>query len=237
MALTLGISEPVVTQSLSPRLNWLRAGVLGANDGIVSTAGLVFGVAGATTDSVALLIAGLAGMVAGALSMAGGEYVSVSSQRDSERAAISQQREELRDDPDGKLRQLAGHYSERGLSPELSLQVAHELSEHAALDAHAHVFLRLDADEQVSPWAAARASLWAFFAGSAIPLVAIVTTPYAFRLPLTVVAVLAALIVTGVVSSRLGGARPLPAVIRNVVVGSLAMGLTYLVGWLVGQQL
>ena len=237
MALTLSISEQVAGQSLSQRLNWLRAGVLGANDGIVSTAGLVFGVAGATTDSVALLIAGLAAMVAGALSMAGGEYVSVSSQRDSERAAIGQQQAELHADPEGKLQQLAGHYAERGLSAELSLQVARELSEHAALDAHAQVFLNLDADEQVSPWSAARASLLAFIAGSVIPLVVIITTPLAIRLPLTVAAVLAALVVTGVVSARLGGARPLPAVARNVAVGSLAMGLTYLVGWLVGQQL
>ncbi len=120
---------------------------------------------------------------------------------------------------------------------DMSLQVAKELSEHAALDAHAHVFLNLDADEQVSPWAAARASLIAFIAGSVIPLVVIITTPLGIRLPLTVAAVLAALVVTGVVSARLGGARPLPAVIRNAAVGSLAMGLTYLVGWLVGQQL
>ncbi|HEY3338258.1 MAG TPA: VIT family protein [Propionicimonas sp.] len=237
MAITLNTFAPTASQSLSQRLNWLRAGVLGANDGIVSTAGLVFGVAGATTDSVALLIAGLAGMVAGALSMAGGEYVSVSSQKDSELAAIRQQQAELHADPEGKLQQLAGHYAERGLSPELSVQVARELSEHAALDAHAQVFLKLDADEQVSPWAAARASLVAFIAGSVIPLVVIITTPLGIRLPLTVAAVLAALVVTGVVSARLGGARALPAVIRNVAVGSLAMGLTYLVGWLVGQQL
>jgi VIT1/CCC1 family predicted Fe2+/Mn2+ transporter len=237
MAISLGTSAPGATQSLSQRLNWLRAGVLGANDGIVSTAGLVFGVAGATSNSVALLIAGLAGMVAGALSMAGGEYVSVSSQRDSELAAIRQQQAELHADPEGKLRQLAGHYAERGLSAELSLQVARELSEHAALDAHAQVFLNLDADEQVSPWAAARASLIAFIAGSVIPLVVIISTPLDVRLLLTVAAVLAALVVTGVVSARLGGARPLRAVIRNVAVGSLAMGLTYLVGWFVGQQL
>ncbi|HEY3407113.1 MAG TPA: VIT family protein [Propionicimonas sp.] len=237
MAITLNSFAPPATQSLSQRLNSLRAGVLGANDGIVSTAGLVFGVAGATTDSVALLIAGLAGMVAGALSMAGGEYVSVSSQKDSELAAIRQQQAELHADPEGKLQQLAGHYAERGLSPELSLQVARELSEHAALDAHAQVFLNLDADEQVSPWAAARASLIAFIAGSVIPLVVIISTPLGVRLPLTVAAVLAALVVTGVVSARLGGALALPAVIRNVAVGSLAMGLTYLVGWLVGQQL
>ncbi len=237
MAIAQGFTAPVPTQSLSQRLNWLRAGLLGANDGIVSTAGLVFGVAGATTDTVALLIAGLAGMVAGALSMAGGEYVSVSSQKDSELAALRQQEHELATDPHGKLRQLADHYAERGLSHELAEQVATELSQHAALDAHAQVFLNLDADEQVSPWAAARASLVAFLAGSVIPLVAIITTPLDVRLPLTVTAVLGALLVTGFVSARLGGARAGRAMIRNVVVGSLAMGLTYLVGFLVGQQL
>nr|WP_300146020.1 VIT family protein [Propionicimonas sp.] len=227
----------VAQQSLSQRLNWLRAGVLGANDGIVSTAGLVVGVAGATTDSVALLIAGLAGMVAGALSMAGGEYVSVSSQRDSEIAALRQQEDELAADPDGKLRQLTAHYAERGLSTELAGRVAAELTQHAALDAHARVFLNLDADERVSPGAAARASLFAFLAGSVIPLLAMVTTPAAVRLPFTVLAVLVALVITGYVSARLGGARPARPVVRNVVVGSLAMGITYLVGWLVGQQL
>ncbi len=237
MALLFGTAEAASTQSLSHRLNWLRAGVLGANDGIVSTAGLVFGVAGATADSIALLIAGFAGMVAGALSMAGGEYVSVSSQKDSEVAALRQQEQELAANPDGKLRQLADHYAERGLSRDLAEQVARELSAHAALDAHAQAFLNLDAGEYVSPWAAARASLVAFLAGSVIPLVAIVAMPAAVRLPLTVVAVLVALVVTGAVSARLGGAGPWRAVLRNVVVGSLAMGLTYAVGSLVGSQL
>jgi VIT1/CCC1 family predicted Fe2+/Mn2+ transporter len=237
MALTTGTRDAAQNESLSHRLNWLRAGVLGANDGIVSTAGLVFGVAGATTDSVSLLIAGLAGMVAGALSMAGGEYVSVSSQKDSEVAALRKQEAELATDPVGKLSQLADHYAGRGLSPELAEQVARELSEHAALDAHAQVFLNLDTDGRVSPWAAARASLVAFLAGSVIPLLAIVLTPLDVRLPFTVTAVLAALVVTGLASARLGGAKPLRAIVRNVVVGSLAMGLTYAVGWLVGQQL
>jgi VIT1/CCC1 family predicted Fe2+/Mn2+ transporter len=140
-------------------------------------------------------------------------------------------------DPHGKQQELAAHYAERGLSPDLAARVAAELSEHAALDAHAQVFLNLDTDEHVSPWAAARASLVAFLAGSVIPLAAIVATPVAVRLPLTVLAVLAALVVTGLVSARLGGARPTRAVVRNVVVGSLAMGLTFLVGMVVGQHL
>jgi len=224
-------------QSLSARLNWLRAGVLGANDGIVSTAGLVFGVAGATADSLALLIAGLAGLVAGALSMAGGEYVSVSSQKDTETAALAAQSQRLSDDPEGELQRLADHYAGSGLSSGLARQVAEELTSHAALDAHARVFLHLDANERVSPWSAARASMIAFTIGALIPLLAIVLTPQTLRLPLTVVAVLAALTLTGVVSARLGGARVWRAIVRNVLVGSLAMGLTYLVGSLVGQLL
>ncbi|MFT4110245.1 VIT family protein [Propionicimonas sp.] len=230
-------STSVQQQSLPQRLNRLRAGVLGANDGIVSTAGLVFGVAGATTDSGAVLVAGLAGMVAGALSMAGGEYVSVSSQRDSEVAALRRQESELSTNPEGKLRELADHYAARGLSPALAGEVAAELTRHDALDAHAEVFLNLDAEDHVSAWAAARASLVSFVTGSAIPLVALVAAPVAVRLPLTVIAVLVALLATGLVSARLGGARVLPAVVRNLVVGSLAMGLTYLVGALVGQHL
>lgn len=237
MATTNHLPTVVAQQSLSARLNWLRAGVLGANDGIVSTAGLVFGVAGATADSGALLIAGLAGMVAGSLSMAGGEYVSVSSQKDTEVAALDRAQHELATDPEGKLEQLVDHYHDRGLSAHLAREVAEELTAHAALDAHAQVFLNLDTAERVSPWAAARASLLSFLAGSVIPLMAVVTTPVALRLQITVVAVLAALVLTGFVSARLGGARVGRAITRNVVVGSLAMGLTYLVGWLVGQQL
>lgn len=225
------------TASFSSKLNWLRAGVLGANDGIVSTAGLVFGVAGATTDSVALLIAGLAGVVAGALSMAGGEYVSVSSQRDTEIAALANEQRELAADPGGKLRQLADFYAARGMSATLALQVARELTDHDALEAHARTNLGIDSDEQTSPWHAAWASMIAFTAGALIPLLTIVLTPPAVRLPLTVVAVLAALILTGVVSARLGGGSPIRPMLRNVVVGTLAMGLTYAVGLLVGSQL
>ncbi len=223
--------------SLSSKLNWLRAGVLGANDGIVSTAGLVFGVAGATTDSVALLIAGLAGVVAGALSMAGGEYVSVSSQRDTELAALINERRELDADPQGKLRQLADFYAARGMSDHLALQVAQELTEHNALEAHALTNLGIDSEEQTSPWHAAWASMIAFTAGALIPLLAIVLTPAAIRLPFTVGAVLGALMLTGIISARLGGSSPVRPMARNVIVGSLAMSLTYLVGLFVGTQI
>lgn len=220
--------------SLASKLNWLRAGVLGANDGIVSTAGLVFGVAGATQDSVALFIAGMAGLVAGALSMAGGEYVSVSTQRDTEIAALSAEASAIASDPEGKLRELADFYADRGLSPDLARQVASELTENNALDAHARANLGIDSEEQTSPWHAALASMIAFTVGALIPLLAIVLTPSSVRLPLTITAVLLALTLTGYVSARLGGASPLPAVLRNVVVGSLAMGLTYAVGTVVG---
>lgn len=220
--------------SLASKLNWLRAGVLGANDGIVSTAGLVFGVAGATTDTVAVLIAGMAGLVAGALSMAGGEYVSVSTQRDTEIAALAGEREALARDPDGKLQQLADFYAARGLSAQLAQEVALELTEHNALEAHARTSLGIDADEQTSPWHAAWASMAAFTVGALIPLIAIVTAPPAIRLPVTLVAVLSALVLTGFTSARLGGSSPVRPMIRNVVVGTLAMGLTYAVGTLVG---
>lgn len=218
-------------------MNWLRAGVLGANDGIVSIAGLVFGVAGATNNSMALLIAGMAGVVAGALSMAGGEYVSVSSQRDTELSALAAQRQALAEDPDGRLSALADHYVDRGLTPELAGQVAAQLTEHGALTAHAHVFLNLDAGEHVSPWAAARASFLAFLVGSLIPLLAMVLSPLTVRLPITLVSVVAALVLTGYLSAQLGGSEPVRPILRNVAVGVLAMGLTYLVGWLVGLQL
>ena len=236
------MSAPAITEAhtgraLSRKMNWLRAGVLGANDGIVSIAGLVFGVAGATTDSMALMIAGLAGVVAGALSMAGGEYVSVSSQRDTELSALELQRAALASDPVGRRHALADHYVDRGLTPALAEQVAEQLTEHGALTAHAHVFLNLDAGEHVSPWAAARASFLAFLVGSLIPLLAMVLSPLALRLPISLVAVLAALVLTGYLSARLGGSDATRPILRNVVVGVLAMGLTYLVGWLVGMQL
>lgn len=233
--MTLGMNRE--EQSLSSRLNWLRAGVLGANDGIVSTAGLVVGVAGATTNSAALLIAGLAGMVAGSLSMAGGEYVSVSSQRDTEIAALTEQRRLAQQDPATLRAELRDYYRHQGLPDDLAEEVSGRISAEETADHHARALLGLDVDEQVSPWAAARASLVAFVLGAAIPLLAMVLSPAWFRLPGTVGAVVAALIATGWVSARLGGARPLPAVTRNVLVGSATMALTWIVGTAVGTQL
>jgi VIT1/CCC1 family predicted Fe2+/Mn2+ transporter len=214
-------------------LNWLRAGVLGANDGIVSTAGLVMGVAGATTDRTAIFTAGAAGMVAGALSMAGGEYVSVSTQRDTERALLNKERWELRNMPEEELDELAELYQERGLSPELARQVAEQLTAHDALAAHAEVELGIDPDALTSPWQAAWASLISFTIGALLPLL-VILSPTSIRAPLCMVSVALALALTGAASATLGSARRAPAVLRNVGVGLLAMGVTYFVGTLIG---
>lgn len=228
-------AEDTTLAQVTARLNWLRAGVLGANDGIVSTAGLVVGVAGATTERPALLIAGVAGLVAGALSMSGGEYVSVSTQRDTERALLAKEARELEETPDEELAELAGFYRAKGLSAPTAQQVAEELTAHDALGAHAEIELGIDRDSLVSPWHAAVASLVAFTLGALLPLLAIVLPPASARLPVTVIAVLAALVITGTVSARLGEAPVRPAILRNVGVGALAMALTFLIGSGVGS--
>ncbi|MEU7476164.1 VIT family protein [Lentzea sp. NPDC042327] len=219
------------------RMNWLRAGVLGANDGIVSTASLVVGVAGATADRTQILVAGLAGLFAGAMSMASGEYVSVSSQRDAERALIAQEKRELRDTPDEELKELAGIYRDKGLDAETARQVAEQLTEHDALAAHADVELKIDPDNLTNPWAAAIASFVSFTIGALLPLIAIATTSPSLRVPVTVIAAIATLALTGYVSARLSNAPKQRAVLRNVVGGLIAMGITYAVGALVGQSI
>ncbi|GAB3482684.1 VIT1/CCC1 transporter family protein [Amycolatopsis cihanbeyliensis] len=216
------------------KLNWLRAGVLGANDGIVSVAGLVVGVAGATADRMAILTAGIAGLVAGALSMAGGEYVSVSSQRDSERAMLRLERRELATMPEAEERELAEIYQHKGLSPELAARVAKELTAKDALQAHAEAELRIDPKHLTSPWQAAWASLLAFSIGALLPLVAITVPPTPARVWACAAAVVLSLALTGLVSAWLGGARIAHAITRNVGVGALTMAVTYLVGTLFG---
>lgn len=220
--------------SLSSKLNWLRAGVLGANDGIVATAGLVMGVAGASASSKTLVIAGLAAVVAGALSMAGGEYVSVSSQKDTEIAALAKERLELATMPDQELDELAQIYRRKGISEELAHQVAAELTAYDALAAHAEAELHIDPNERTSPWHAALASCIAFTLGAVIPLLLIVLSPTPVRVVSTLVGVVVALLLTGLTSAHLGGGPKWRPMLRNVVVGLLAMGLTYLVGHLVG---
>lgn len=221
-------------EGLGTRLNWLRAAVLGANDGVVSTAGLVVGVAGATDSRSALLTAGLAGLLAGSLSMAAGEYVSVSTQRDSEQAALALEREELATTPQAELDELTGLLQDRGISPELAREVAEQLTERDALDAHARVELGIDPDELANPWHAAWASFIAFTAGALLPLLAIVLPPQDWRLAVTVVSVLIALFGCGWISARLGGAPVRPAVLRNTTGGAVAMAVTYAVGALLG---
>jgi vacuolar iron transporter family protein len=217
------------------RLNWLRAGVLGANDGVVSTAGLVVGVAGATSSGTAILTAGLAGLFAGALAMASGEYVSVSSQRDSERALLDLERRELTESGEAELAELAGLYQHKGLEPALAWQVARQLTAHDAFAAHAEAELGINPAQIASPWHAAGASFGAFAIGALLPLLAITLTPAPARIAVTAVAVLAALAATGILSAVLGKARYGPAVARNVLGGLLAMGVTYGIGILVGH--
>ncbi|MDA2807378.1 VIT1/CCC1 transporter family protein [Nocardiopsis suaedae] len=231
-----GLREPREPhhESLGSRLNWLRAGVLGANDGIVSTAGLVVGVAGATASGTAILVAGVAGMFSGALSMAAGEYVSVSTQRDTERAALARERRELEEDPEAELEELAGMYRDRGLDADLARRVAEQLTARDALRAHAEVELRLDSDELTDPWQAALASFLSFVVGALVPLLLITLSPGGWRVPVTIAAVAGAVAVTGAVSARLGGAGPRRAALRSVVGGLLAMAVTFGIGTAVG---
>lgn len=219
---------------LGSRLNWLRAAVLGANDGVVSTAGLVVGVAGATGSQAALLTAGLAGLLAGSMSMAAGEYVSVSTQRDSEKAALAVEQRELRERPEAELAELTGLLAARGLSPDVAREAAEQLTARDALRAHARVELGIDPDELTNPWHAAGASFLAFTVGALLPLLAIVLPSADDRLWITVLSVLAALAFTGWWSARLGAAPPARAVLRNVAGGALAMGVTYAAGSLLG---
>ncbi|MEE6176768.1 VIT1/CCC1 transporter family protein [Mycobacterium sp. 050134] len=223
--------------SVSSKLNWLRAGVLGANDGIVSTAGIVVGVAAATALRSPILTAGSAGLVAGAVSMALGEYVSVSTQRDTEKALLIKERQELRDDPAAELDELAALYEAKGLTAGTARTVAEELTDHNPLLAHAEVELGINPDELTNPWQAALSSAFAFSIGALLPLIAILAPPTAWRIPVTVVAVLMALVITGVVSAGLGGAPRGRAVVRNVIGGGLALVITYAIGHLVGAAI
>lgn len=223
--------------SLASKLNWLRAGVLGANDGIVSIAGIVVGVAAATAQRGPIFTAGIAGVAAGAVSMALGEYVSVSTQRDTEQAVLHKERRELQQDPAAELEELADLYAAKGLSAATARLVAEELTHHNAFAAHAEAELGIDPDDLTNPWLAAAASALAFTAGALLPMVAILLPPTTWRVPLTVLVVLLALMLTGVVSARLGGANVRNALARNTAGGALALGTTYLIGQLVGHTI
>ena len=219
---------------LGSRLNWLRAGVLGANDGIVSVAGLVVGVAGATAQRAPIFTAGLAGLVAGAVSMALGEYVSVSSQRDTELAALAKEKRELRDEPEAELAELTAIYQAKGLTAGTARTVAEELTAHDALAAHLDAELGLDPEDLTSPWQAAAASAVSFLLGALLPLVAILLPPPSWRVPVTVLAVLAALALTATISARLSDAGRGRALLRVVLGGALGLAVTYGIGHLFG---
>src|SRR6185312_6713481 len=222
--------EPHESSGLAERLNWLRAGVLGANDGIVSTAAVVVGVAGATTATGPILAAGAAALIGGAVSMALGEYVSVSSSSDSQKSLIAKERHELEEMPDEELAELAYLYEQRGLSTGTAAAVARELTAHDALAAHLDIELNIDPDEVVSPWNAALASAVSFTIGALLPFLTAVLLPASLKIPVTFAAVLVALAVTGAMGAYLGRAPMLRPVVRVVVGGLLALGATFLIG-------
>lgn len=223
--------------SLSQRLNALRAAVLGANDGIVSTAGVVLGVAGATTDHQAIMVAGVAALVAGAVSMALGEYVSVSSQRDSERALVEKERRELADMPDEEFAELVALYVSRGLTQSTATVVARELTDKDALRAHLDIELGIDPDEFVSPTVAAASSAVSFVVGGLLPVAAILLAPAASRVIITYLGVLVALGITGALGARMGGAPAGRAALRVMIGGAIGLLLTYGIGMLFGTSL
>lgn len=215
-------------------LNRLRAAVLGANDGIVSVASIVLGVAGATSNKGTIFTAGLAGLTAGALSMAVGEYVSVSAQRDTERAYVSHEKWELETKPEQELEELAGLYEAKGVSKSTARQVAKELTAKNALKAHLDAELNIDPDDLTNPWQAGIASMVAFTLGALIPLLSISLTSQRLRFVVTFVAVLLALVFTGYFSATAGGASRRRAIGRVVFGGALAMVITYGIGALFG---
>jgi VIT1/CCC1 family predicted Fe2+/Mn2+ transporter len=222
------------TDSGGAKLNWLRAAVLGANDGIVSVASIVVGVAGATDTVSFILTAGIAGLTAGALSMAVGEYVSVSTQRDTERALLAKERWELDNEPEQELAELTKIYEGKGLTSATAALVARELTAHDAFAAHVEAELKLDPDDLTSPWQAALASAASFVSGGVVPLLAIIFAPKSYHLEVTIAAVVVALGITGTLSAYAGGANKTVATMRVVVGGLVAMAITYGIGRLFG---
>lgn len=219
------------------KLNSLRAAVLGANDGIVSVASIVLGVAGATNNRGTIFTAGLAGLVAGAMSMAVGEYVSVSSQRDSEKAFIALEKIHLKQHPDVEFNELVDNYQDKGLSAKTARQVASELTSHNAVQAHLEIEMNLEEDDLINPLVAAITSLVAFSIGAIIPLVTIVLASQSIHLIATVIAVIIALIIIGYLSATVGKAPRLRAISRVIIGGALAMLITYGIGRLFGTAI
>jgi vacuolar iron transporter family protein len=212
------------------KLNWLRASVLGANDGIVSIAGLVLGVAGATSSTNAIFTAGMAGIIAGAISMAAGEYVSVSSSRDTEKALLDKERQALQQNPEEELEELAKIYEAKGVTKKTAMIVARELTDRDPIAAHFDAELGIDPAHLTDPWHAAFASAGAFLIGAAIPFIAILLPPVGIRITVAFFSVIVALAVTGTASAKAGGANVMRATIRVVTGGAIAMLVTYGIG-------
>jgi vacuolar iron transporter family protein len=226
--------EPHDRGAFSDRVNQIRAGVLGANDGIVSVAAVVVGVASATSATQPILAAGVAAVIGGAISMALGEYVSVSSARDSQHTLIEKEKRELAEQPDAELAELAAIYQAKGLSESTALTVAVELTEHDALGAHLEAELHIDEHEVLKPWQAARASGISFLLGAVLPMLAILLPPAEIRIPVTFVAVLFALGLTGALGARLGNSHWLRPTIRILIGGAIALAVTFAAGALLG---
>jgi VIT1/CCC1 family predicted Fe2+/Mn2+ transporter len=218
----------------SDRIGWLRAAVLGANDGIVSTGSLIVGVAAAGAATGDVLIAGIAGLVAGAMSMAAGEYVSVSSQADTEKADLARERTELATEVESEHAELAGIYMQRGLEPALARQVADQLMAHDALGAHARDELGISESQRPRPVQAALASAATFALGAGVPLLVVLLAPDDALAPSVLVASLACLALLGALAAGAGGAQPAAGALRVTVWGALAMALTYGAGALFG---
>ena len=239
--MTEAASVPAIIETASGRilstLNWLRAGVLGANDGVVSTAAIIFGVAGASASHATVVLAGIAAIAAGALSMAAGEYVSVSTQRDIEKAELAREKRDLEEEPERELAVLARLFEQRGVEPVLAKDVARQMTAKDALSVHARAELGIDPEEVTNPWAAAVSSFVAFVIGGLVPILAMLLSPQSVEIQVAGIAVVIAMALTGVISARLGRFRVVPSVIRNVAGGLLAMGVTYGVGRIAGTQL
>lgn len=216
------------------RAAWLRAAVLGADDAIVSTTSLMIGMAAGAAPNATVFLAGAAGVVAGALSMAAGEYVSVSSQRDVEDAEIATERRELATQPVGEMNELIAIYERRGLDPATARQVAEQLSAHDQLGTHLRDELGISPESRARPFEAAAVSAGSFALFGALPLASLSVAPFALRMPVMAAASLVSLAVLGAIGARLGGARVVPAALRVATGGALAMGITALVGRLFG---
>lgn len=228
--------EPHISD-VNSKLNWLRAGVLGANDGIVSVAGLLAGVAATGADSQELLIAGSAAVFSGAVSMALGEYVSVSAQRDTERALVEKERWELENMPGEEHDELVGLLVNKGIERKTAEEAAHQMREHDELAAHLDLELGISAGDYTNPWVAAFASAISFLVGALLPLLVVIVSPEAWRVPAMLAAALAALSITGTISAHFSASAKSRSVMRLVIGGALAFAITYGIGAVLGVSI